>query len=72
MTNFLTIDRDHWLFSYIVGVSIDDQTITLHGARDNQHLYDYPSAELAENEYLKLKQQLEAWHLKQDSMLARF
>ncbi len=64
MTNFLSIERDHWLFSYIVGVSISEQSITLHASGDMEHCYDYPTVELAENEYLRVKQQLEAHHLK--------
>jgi len=61
VTNFLEIDRDHYLVCEIVSVQIDQTTITLVLRNTESWTYTYDTLVQTENEYLKLKQQLEEW-----------
>lgn len=68
MTNFLEIDRDYYLISEIVSVQIDETGIIIIARNTECWTYDYDTVEQAENVYLKVKQQLEAWHLNQNKI----
>lgn len=68
MTNFLEIDRDQFLIPEIIGVKIDGQAVGVMLRGYEQFDYDFQTIEQAEDVYLKVKQQLEAWHLNQNKI----
>ena len=64
MTGFIEIDRDHYLIEEIIGLCIDGTEIIVITRPNEQHSYSWNDPTEAENEYLKIKQRIEAHYLK--------